>query len=93
MGSEVAEDLLFLAPVHRGCSFPVAAAQDLLLSLGSCWAKTQTAVHKRVWNMTVILIRDLQYTQTLSLITLSFSDRIVDLAHHFCVGSDSYRSR
>lgn len=64
MRSEVAEDLLFLAPVHRGCSFPVAAAQDLLLSLGSCWAKTQTAVHKRVWNMTVILIRDLQYTQT-----------------------------
>lgn len=62
--SKVAEDLLFLAPVHRGRSLLVTAGEGLLFGLSSCRTQTQPTVHERVRNTPVVLIRDLQYTQT-----------------------------
>lgn len=47
-GLEVAENLLFLAPVHRGCPLLVAAGEGLLFGLSCCGTQTQTAVRERV---------------------------------------------
>lgn len=48
LGSEVAEDLLFLAPFHRGRPLLVAAGEGLLFSLSSRRTQTQANVHERV---------------------------------------------
>ncbi len=57
--SKVAEDLLSLVPVHRRRSLLAAAGESLLFSLSSCGTQTQAAVHERVRNTPVVLIRDL----------------------------------
>lgn len=62
LGSEVAEDLLFLAPFHRGRPLLVAAGEGLLFSLSSRRTQTQANVHERVWNAPVVLVGDLPDT-------------------------------
>lgn len=46
--SEVAEDLLFLAPVHRGRSLVVPFGLGFLLGLGRGQTQMQTAVPERI---------------------------------------------
>lgn len=46
--SEVTEDLLFLAPVHRGRFFLVACGAEFLFGLGCCGAQTQADLHEGV---------------------------------------------
>lgn len=64
LGSEVAEGLMFLVPVHSRSSLLVAAGQGLEFSLSSGGTETQATVHEGVQNAPVVLIVDLQYTQT-----------------------------
>lgn len=68
-GSEVAEDLLSLVPVHGGRSLLLAASEDLLFGLGSCGTQTQSTVHEGVWNTPLVLIVGLEYTHTTSCFT------------------------
>lgn len=56
--SEVAEDLLFLAPVHRGRS--LLAVLGPLFGLGCRGAQMQSTVQERVRNTALIILRDLE---------------------------------
>lgn len=47
-GSEVAKELLFLAPVHGGGPPPLASGEDFPLGLSSCGTQGQAAVYEGV---------------------------------------------
>lgn len=84
LGSEVAEDLLFPAPVHRRSSLLVTVGGDFLFGLSSGGTQTQATFYERVWNTSVVIIRNLQYKQMWLLLAHTLVNVLLNIHLLFC---------